>query len=189
MTHRHALSLLEDLVDDELPADKLEEVRRMIEDDPDLQRHVARSRRLKELLSKLAAPDPGRQYWDETTSLILARTVEAESARTAAPSAEKFSLVRALFSVAASVVILISAIYIGSNGRTPMALQAGDGTPAAFAGVSVQAEFPGAKFPVYGQKEAMQLTRAMIIMGPPGIFGRCLLFPEHVDKTAKSPSI
>ena len=174
------------LVDDELPAEKLDEVRRMLEDNPELQQYVARSRRLKELLAQIVVPDPGRQYWDETTSLILARTVEAEAARVSVGS-ERFSLVRSLFSVAASIIILISALYIGSNGRAPMPLKTDSGE-IAFAAVSVQKDISPGDFPAYGHKEALQLARAMIVMGPPGMFGRCLLFPERVDNNDRSPS-
>ncbi len=188
MTHRHTLSLLEDLVDDELPSGKLDEVRRMIEDDPELQREVARSRRLRELLGKIRTPDPGRQYWDETQSLILARTVEADEAA-AAVYTERFSLVRALFSVAASIAILIAALFVGSNGRTPMPLQGADNRPAAFVAASQKTTVSPADFPVYDHDDALRLARAMIVMGPPGMFGRCLLFPEHVDRTSIGSAI
>lgn len=188
MTHRHALSLLEDLVDDELPADKLAELRRLIEDDPGLQRELARSRRLRELLGNIKTPDPGRQYWDETTSLILARTVEAERAQSEAYT-ERFSLVRALFSVAASIAILITALYVGSNGRTPMPLAGADNNPAAFVAASEQATLSTVRFPVYDHDDALRLAQAMIVMGPPGVFGKCLLFPERVDKTSIGSSI
>ena len=59
MTHRLPSSLLEDFLDDELPQEQTETVRRHLEQSPELKRDYTVAVRLKSLMRRMPPPDPG----------------------------------------------------------------------------------------------------------------------------------
>ena len=80
MTCHDALALLDDFVDGELDSSIAGTVRNHIDNCDHCRKEYTATKRLKELLQKTTTEDPGRDYWSETTRLIMARTVETAGA-------------------------------------------------------------------------------------------------------------
>ena len=76
MICQHALSLLDDFLDNELASSTAAEVKSHLDGCTTCRQAYDESRRLKELLRQKRNRDPGQDYWLETSQLILARTVQ-----------------------------------------------------------------------------------------------------------------
>lgn len=189
MICQHALSLLDDYLDNELPAPVTAEVRNHLDQCDDCRREFEESRRLKELLKQKGTRDPGEDYWLETSQLILAKTVQQSSGYEPYASSDNDAdsrgpFVQALVSLVASLVILASAIVVGMN--QDHALNAGiRGGPILFSS-SVGRQL-NAGHTIMTEDERQRLAKGMLIMGPPGLLGhfsgltqlRMVITPEH----------
>ena len=175
MTCRDALSLLDDLVDGELSPDTAAGVREHLKGCATCRAQYTETRQLKELLQRTRTIDPGRDYWSETSDLILARTIEnaayeghnAPSARAA--SARRGAFMRAFVSLAASLAILASAIIIG-QGQDPVTTSGSDDseiilTSAVVNSLEIEREY-------VTDDDNYRLARGMVLLSPPGLLGR-----------------
>jgi anti-sigma factor RsiW len=79
MTCRHALSLLEDYMDNNLASSAASEVKAHLESCPECRGEYQETLRLKELLKTPAVSTVSDSYWSEVSSLIAAKTVEADT--------------------------------------------------------------------------------------------------------------
>lgn len=190
MICQHALSLLDDYLDNELLESVTAEVRSHLDQCESCRREFEESRYLKELLKQKGTRDPGEDYWLETSQLILAKTVQQSGSHEPYPSSDtddadsRGPFVQALVSLAASLVILASAIVVGMNqGHAPDAGLRGG--PILFSS-SVGRQL-NAGHTIMTEDERQRLAKGMLIMGPPGLLGhfsgltqlRMVITPEH----------
>ncbi len=189
MICQHALSLLDDYLDDELPESVVAEVKSHLDQCDDCRREFGESRYLKELLKQTGPRDPGKDYWLETSQLVLARTVQQTSDLEPFASSDTDSgrwgpFLQALVSLAASLVILASAIVVGMNqGHAPnTGLRGGPILFSSSVGRQLKASHT-----IMTEDERQRLAKGMLIMGPPGLLGhfggltqlRMVITPEH----------
>ena len=173
MICQRALSLLDDFLDNELTLSTAAEVKSHLDDCTTCRQAYDESRRLKELLRQKRNRDPGQDYWLETSQLILARTVQRSEpeqpyAMRETASDPKGSFVQALVSLAASLVILVSALVVGMNqSHAPDA--ATRGGPVLF-GSSVDQQLNAGNF-IITEDERQRLAKGMLLLGPPGLLG------------------
>jgi hypothetical protein len=184
-----ALSLLDDYLDHELPESVTTEVKSHLDQCDSCRREFEESRYLKELLKQKGPRDPSKDYWLETSQLILAKTVQQygdnglyASSETDADNRGPF--LQALVSLAASLVILASAVVVGmSQGNAPDAGVVGG--PILFSS-SVSRQL-NADQTIITEDERQRLAKGMLIMGPPGLLGHfsgmtqlhLVITPEH----------
>lgn len=119
MTCPTTRSLLEQFVDSELPPAAAEQLRAHLAACSECRLEIESSRQLKELLARSPVPDPGERYWQASEKLILARTVDrpTEPERLPATTAKSYGtgqLTRSLVALAASLLLLCTAVWLGS---------------------------------------------------------------------------
>lgn len=182
MTCPEVVSRLDDLVDGDLPPDEGNRLRDHIRTCEDCRREYDLTRRVKTLLESATTPNPGDEYFAESESHILARTVEADQANTQESPAKgnersphRTALLRAVLSVAASLAILFIAIYLGSN-QEMLISRTVDRTAPVIATANVR-ESVGNN-PVFTREERTRITQGMMLIGGPGFLGRFSALPE-----------
>lgn len=184
-----ALSLLDDYLDKELPESATAEVKNHLDQCDSCRREFEESRYLKELLKQQGPRDPGEDYWLETSQLILAKTVQQYSgdepyASSATDSDDRGPFLQALVSLAASLVILASAVVVGMNQSAAPDADVIGGPILFSSSVSRQLN---ANHTIMTEGERQRLAKGMLIMGPPGLLGhfggmtqlRLVVTPEH----------
>lgn len=185
MTCRHTRLLLEDFLDHELPQAERDQVQRHLESCTDCRSEYEELVRLKELMGTVTAPDPGRDYWQQTTQVVLAKTVDSTAATAAdrvavrRREAAKTAFVRSLISAAASLAILVSAVMIGSLHRSAGDWQDPAEQPVLLS-ASIQEELDLRRVPVFTEYERGRLARGMLLLGAPGYLGKSAVLPEYL---------
>ncbi|MEW5994349.1 MAG: zf-HC2 domain-containing protein [Candidatus Zixiibacteriota bacterium] len=184
MTCRHALSLVDDLLDGELSSPVAEQVRQHIDHCPSCRDEYESSRRLKQLLGWFPSPDPGHGYWIESARLIQARTtdrgepdVSVRIDGTVAGRTGRLALTRAVVSLAASLFVLLAAILLGTDRSEQLArINRAEAPIMATAPVS---ELIGPdRMPLVTENEQIRLAKGMLLMGSPGFLGRFTGLPD-----------
>jgi len=184
MTCSDVVARLDDFLDGELSAEAARRVRDHLADCAACRREHDLAVQVRGLLGSAAAPDPGDEYFAESESHILARTVLAgdpEAVRRgggegAAPRSST-ALLRALVSVAASLAILFAAIYLGSSRELLISRTIGPEIPV-LATAEVRSELGDS--PVFTREDRARITRGMMLIGGPGILGRFTALPQIV---------
>ncbi len=188
MTCPEAVSRLDDLADNALPDAEAVKVRDHIQSCDACRREYEQTIRLKRLLGGMTAPDPGDAYFQETTSLILARTVDAAPEQPERISADDLrrekrgALLRAILSVAASIAILVSAILIGSSPEQQVLRSQTEHAPV-LATADLRDVVGPHDLPVYSHKDRVRLARGMMLIGSPGFLGRFAGLPDMFNAT------
>jgi hypothetical protein len=118
MLSRQLTILIEGYVDGDLPFDKRAEAERVLAESEECREYQRQLVELRNILKSTAPKDPGEDYWQETSSLILAKTVNRETAYIpgkATPQKSTTGLSRAVYSTVVSLSILIIALAFGSR--------------------------------------------------------------------------
>lgn len=196
MTHTQALSLLEDYVDNELPPEQAVEFEIHLRACDDCRAEVESSRLLKTALRQSNAdemvPDPGPSYWPELTSLVLAKTVDAEPEPIAEPvyqytgdqrRAERRTVIRSAMLFAASLALLLGALYLGSH-KAQISPSALNPSAPVMVVASLSDLVDRDNTAVVTAEERASLLRGMLALGAPGPLGRIGLL---TDISARGP--
>jgi hypothetical protein len=177
MTCHDALTLLEEYIDKDLPAEKEALVKQHFDSCPGCREELDAMLLLKELFKSNKVPDPGEAYWAETTRIIKARTIEAPGEELIATNItdirtmQKNALMRSVVSVAASLVILFSALLIGSGQQERLARIESSQPPVLYS--AALDEVVGEDNTVYVTRdETKRVAQGMLLMGAPGLLGR-----------------
>jgi len=183
MTCHDALALLDDFVDGELDSSIAGTVRNHINNCDHCRKEYTATKQLKELLQSTTTEDPGRDYWSETAHLIMARTVETAGAPVSELSRVqagrgRSDFVRSMVSLAASIAILISAIFVGENHQKPTMAGGGTGGPPVFLAQSVVLQLPSDYPAPATASYERSLARGMMLLGAPGHLSRIALLAE-----------
>lgn len=170
MTCSYIRSLLDDLVDQELPTEIETSLNQHLQGCPDCQAEYDSLVSLKQMLSGLACPEPPAGYWDEVNDIILARTVEAEAIIDVRKLADQrrrelSSFYRSLVAVAASLLIFVTSLWLGSSeqpgldGQTP---------PWSSTGTKINSVATATKH--ISADEQDLIAGGMLLVGTPGMF-------------------
>lgn len=171
MTCSLARSLLDDLLDRELPVDTEISLKQHLDTCAPCRAEYESMARLKGLLGKMVCPEPQPDYWDEVTEIILARTTEAEAIvdlreDVARRRHEVSSFYRAVVSVAASLLIFATSLWLGSAGLTEIPDDAAATAATEFVPESVLSMAESSISP----EEQALIAGGMLLVGSPGMF-------------------
>ncbi len=181
MTCREALLLLDDYVDQELSPEQSEAVSEHLADCPGCHAEFEATIKVKELLHRKSVYSPGKDYWDETSSLILARTVESSFERTPVTAVDratqKQAFVRAIVSVFASLIILFTALLVGSS-KGPGFVRLTSPEAPLFSVAPIEDMVDSDNAIIVTKAERVNQAKGMLLMGSPGFLGRFALMIE-----------
>lgn len=171
MTCSLVRSLLDDLVDREIPAGTETALKDHLKACAACRTEYEELVRLKETLSQAECPEPSSEYWGEVRDLILARTVDADAAVDIGPGSEvrareRSSFYRSILAVAASLAVFVTSLWLGSTGPAGMPARtfetgldgAGYLTSAATTTDALSAD------------EQDLIAGSMLLVGAPGMF-------------------
>ena len=175
MTCPSIQSLLGDYIDKELADDRRKSVDAHLSTCTECRSELESRRSLKELLRRRTGPDPGAEFWQAQASMIRARTVDAVSPAEPIPDQrltnQRRNFFRSLVSTAASLAILIGALYLGSNrDYHPTAAVIAD-RPVFLSG-SLAGLVDAENQRLIRTEEQRRLARGVLLLGPPGILSR-----------------
>ncbi len=166
MTCLYFRSLLDDLLDRELPPPLETSVRAHLNVCVSCREEYEETARLRQLMSGLTVPEPSDSYWQESADLIRARTVETPefvvvSDEIARRSVERRSFYRAMIAVAASLVIFFGSLLIGSS--SPFS-----GEPHLSSVTSEDQASPSRVNYISDDEQAL-IAGSMLLVGTPGM--------------------
>lgn len=183
MTCHQAVPLLDDYLDGELTPPQVADLERHLASCPACTTDLESARKLRDLLKQnresSSPPEPRPDYWSETEALILARTVESSgSTATERTTVTQIwgrpgtgQVVRSLMLFAASLVLMIAAIYVGSQRKELARVTINPQSPVYIAG-SVSGMTGEDHGLVLTSEEKNSLVRGMFALGAPGPVGR-----------------
>ena len=183
MTCRQVLSIREDYADNELTPAQHESVERHLRQCPGCRNEFEATRRLKELMTNVTTAYPDADYWEETTDLILARTVGTSEEYSSPvvtdnrPRQGRDAFIRSLVSVAASLFILFTAIYLGHQQEGRIAQIAEERSPVLVT-APLQDLFFDDTMEFATRDEQSRLLNGMLLLGPPGVLGKFARLPN-----------
>ncbi|MBU8932424.1 MAG: zf-HC2 domain-containing protein [candidate division Zixibacteria bacterium] len=183
MTCRDILSQLDRLIDDELSPDQAATMHRHFNECTACREEYELAQRMVMALETMTTPVPNSDYWSEVNGLVLARTVDGEiAADSKYPFAnqkglQRKALVRSILSVAASMVILFSALLIGSQHQTQMST-VNTATSPVLATADVRELLASDNTAIFSREHQIRLAQGMLLVGLPGSLGRFAGLPE-----------
>ncbi|MFZ1685728.1 MAG: zf-HC2 domain-containing protein [Candidatus Zixiibacteriota bacterium] len=179
MTCRHALSLLEDYMDSNLASPTAFEVKAHLDACPECRGEYEETLRLKELLKTPVTSTVADSYWSEVSSLIAAKTVEADASLPArSPSITQISsdrreLFRSAMAFAASICILFTALYLGSL-RNQQSSHFNNPHSTILVAATLREVVGDDDGAVITNREYATMMGSRFLMGMPGPLGRAL---------------
>jgi len=173
MLSRQITLLIEAYVDGDLTPEKHAEAEKAIAESEECRQYHREVMALKGLLKSSAPKDPGEDYWQESASLIFAKTsarvpVHVVGKETVQPITT--GLRRAVYSVAVSLSVLIAALTFGSKQSVNYAVVRMDNYDY-LASTDVR-ERLSLSDNVNTQLETARLAGSSILIGSPGSVGR-----------------
>ena len=182
MTCRHTQSLLEDYVDQELTKSQCDEIDAHLAVCDICQEKFHQAIKLKETLSSIETVDPGQNYWDETTQIILARTAQSdmisnvEKIHIEQYRSAKISFVRSAVSFVVAIFVLSSAVFFGSMKNNQQS--ATEIKTEIILSAEILEHLNNVNEIIFTKNEQARLTRGMFLLGTPGMLGRSALISD-----------
>jgi len=173
MTCWYFRSLVDDLVDHELPLSLENAVREHLAVCSDCRKEYDQSVRLKAVLSEFSVPEPEPGYWQESAALIRALTIEAPAlvsvpAEIGQRSRERRSFYRSLAAVAASLTLFFGSLMIDSPwGNTALETAAIQSPEYPAATSTATARVMGGGYIL--EDEQALIARSVLLVGTPGM--------------------
>jgi len=183
MTCQVALSCLDQLVDDELTEEQKSQVMEHINSCENCKRELEELKQIKNLLNKSKKFEPSEEYWSEVTGLIKAKTTDVEPvdsghrSHTEQISIKRNALLRSLISTAAALVILFTALLLGSQQRQVAMAQFNSKNPI-MATADIRDLLTSDNRALYSANDQRHLAQGMLLVGIPVILGRFAALPE-----------
>jgi hypothetical protein len=177
MTCRHALSLLDDYADASLDPALSGELKEHLAGCTECRHELDELLRLKEILKTPISGGPSEAYWSEVSALIAAKTIESEPAiRTyitpVRAKSEKRELARSAMAFAASICILFTALYLGSQRNQSSRFNSPQSSILITA--SLQGVVGDQAESIITTREYASLVGCRFMMGTPGPLGRAI---------------
>ncbi|MEW6049473.1 MAG: zf-HC2 domain-containing protein [Candidatus Zixiibacteriota bacterium] len=182
MTCHVVLSLIDDLVDNELSPPDEAQVKVHLAACSACQAEYDRALRLKRMLAAAPATDPGPDYWAEVSPLIAAKTVDREpvverTSITHLPRRINPELSRALLTCAASLLLLFAAVWVGSQRREQVTAANASPHPLLVT-APLRGLLASDQSTIMSVHERRLVARASLVLGAPGPLGRFATLPE-----------
>jgi hypothetical protein len=183
MTCHQAVPLLDDYLDGELSPQQVADLERHLAACPACRSELETVRSVRDLLKQsreeIALPDPGVDYWNQSENLILAKTIETSSQTESdqlritriAGQSSTGTLVRSMMLFAASLVLMISALYLGSQRQQFSTTIDRPNSPVLVA-ASASPSIGSDNGLILTLEEKNSLVRGMFALGAPGPIGR-----------------
>jgi anti-sigma factor RsiW len=185
MTCGQVGALLSDYLDNEITAEQAAQIKAHLSECTECRAEHSDMRTVRNALGSGSVSLPEAEYWSQTEELILEKTTRAERQITLVrSSAERHSFARAVMSLAASLIILASALMVGGDLQYQLASQQADDSPALVT-LSLQESVGSRHRTFHAMDEQYQLTRSLILIAPPGSLGRFVLPPEIVGGSSR----
>ncbi|MCX6835188.1 MAG: zf-HC2 domain-containing protein [candidate division Zixibacteria bacterium] len=166
-------SLVDDLVDHELPPALETTVREHLGVCPVCRGEYVRSARLKAVLSELVCPEPEPGYWQESAALIRARTIDSTGIIDVTTEIERRSQVRKSFyrslaAVAASLILFFGSLMIDSPwGASVPVTTSVPAADIALSASTTEAREMGGGYIL--EDEQALIARSVLLVGTPGM--------------------
>lgn len=176
MTCFNIQKLLHEYIDNELDQVQQNEIAAHLESCSECHELWAELNGLKNLLGQKRTPQPPESYWEETTRLIMAKTVDLADEPTEVisiyeeESEKKTAFRRSLLSVAASIALLLVSIGLNSSSLTTRFAQ-NESEPLVFTTVELNQKFDLKSHMTDEQLAKFALIDNSVSMGFPGIPG------------------
>jgi len=181
MTRRHDLSLIDDLVDNELSPERTAEVRQLIESSSEWRERYQETTKLINALRQNKISERPETHWVDSANRIIARTVARDGYSDRFVTVEEYrsgvsTVIRSMLSLAASIAILMASIYLGSQPQRFSDQSPNSRVILVAAPLAGSIEFTDAAFARVADRD--RLTRASMMLGSPGLLGRMLELAE-----------
>lgn len=173
--------LIDDFADNNLAPELSQKLKEHISSCDSCKRELEATNRLKELLRSTPSSDPGDHYFEETTNLIFARTIEKnnwetnQKQKSAKKVQSEFS--RALLSAAAALVIFAISIVIGTSDNN--FAQNNPQESPIFVMTPVEQMIEPDNSPIFTKTEQLNHIQGMLLISPPGMLGRLSVIHEY----------
>ena len=174
-----AFKLLDDYIDGELGQNDAETLKTHLEKCPECQQEYQQLVDLTDLLKKSPTNQPDQKYWDETTSIINARTIDAPERITVVPKLEKTrsEFIRSVVSLAASIVLFATALFIGTS-KDARFFAITDQQSPVLALAPFNEQLINNEHYAFTREDREEQIKLMIQLSPPGLLGKTSLFYE-----------
>jgi len=192
MTCRETLGFLGDFVDNTLSVTQAGEIAKHLEHCSTCRKEYKATKSLQGLMGRINSPEPGPDYWQDTTDIILARTVGSiTSPKQKVTGKDKTgtnhqAFIRSLVSVAASLVILFSAIFLGKSENYPSAELTNPENPFLVV-APLQEMFYDKKITVATTAERVRIQKGTLLIGAPGFLGKLTLLTNPIIPLDETP--
>ncbi len=137
--------------------------------------------RLKELLKNRVSPNQRNLSFEETTNLILARTVEKnswqEQARQKPDEQVRSEFSRAILSAAAALIIFAISVVIGTSDEK--FAQNNPPESPIFVMSPVEQMIEPNDSPIFTKAEQLNHIQGLLLISPPGMLGRLSVIHEY----------
>ncbi|KAA3636657.1 MAG: zf-HC2 domain-containing protein [Calditrichaeota bacterium] len=175
MTCLQYKALLDDYADKELSSDKAAELEKHLKECSDCQKELEEIISLKELLYLSKSPLPNQEYFEETDTLIFAKTIDAskgfENVPIASQQKVKTDFFRAIMSAAAALIILAVSIVIGTS-QSSQITEINNTQTQVFVIHPLDEMNDATNSIILTKAEQINQIRGMLMLGPPGTLGR-----------------
>jgi hypothetical protein len=176
MTCFKTLSLLDEYIDNELTPPDSELVQRHLEICPSCQAEHDRSIQLKGYLKNIPVPQPPKEYWDEVSAIIKAKTVDSipiirdENSFIEIEHKHRVVFVRSAIVFAASLALLVTSLLL-SNHFIPRPMSARDSSPKNIvAGLGNKVDQDAQS--IITRQEQIQIATGSVVVGAPSMVNR-----------------
>lgn len=165
--------LLEGYLDNELSVDESRQFEKHLKICSECQNELESLKLLREVFASDKVVDPGDDYWEESKSLILAKTTEADNWNVSHPT-EKTSIKtdfrRAVFAIAASLVLLASSLYIGVKPCKHLSYISD--TDNIYILTPMQKMVDEEQNIIVSEDEQINIAKGMLLISPPSTLGK-----------------
>lgn len=185
MSCQKCLKLLDDYVDEELELNSRNFVDQHLKECDSCFEEYQKSLRLKSILKATITKMPSEEYFDETTAIINARTVGNQVEITSVKSRKKVKsdFYRSLVSLAASIILFASAVFIGTSKDTTYFSATQPDSPV-LAMVPFDNDFFEYKNIILTKSERIDQLKGMLALSPPGLLSKSSILLE-LDNLSK----
>ena len=189
MTCYNIKQLLEAYLDKELRPEDTQLVEEHLQSCQSCFEEYQELKRLKELLSQNSSFNPKEEYWQENKNIILARTVESQSNKTEiadlyeSKSDKIIAFKHSLISVAASLIIFLISVFIGTSSNKQSVSERLSPSPV-LTKVNIDQSTNPYDFGLYSQENKIYRINGMMLLSLPGAAGR-ITFIRGIEGTVK----
>jgi len=165
--------LLEGYLDNELSADETRQLENHLKTCSECRKELESLKLLKDILKNEKPVDPGNDYWEESKSLILAKTTETDNWNISHQTGKisiKTDVRRAIFAVAASLVMLATSLFLGVESDKNLGINSNSDN--IYVLIPVRNMVDNEQNIIVSEDEQINIAKGMLLISPPSALGR-----------------